>query len=67
MKMETKELKKVIDLLLKEGVSLLQVCESVHNTHLIFKFTDASGMDVVVDVFDADSQTFSKITRQQRF
>ena len=67
MKVDAKEIKKLSELLAKENAYLVHINPSMHENYLSVKFTDNSGHEVEVKIYQADSQCFSKITREQRF
>ena len=67
MKVDTKDLKKLVDLLIKEQANMAQIYTSTHDNHISIKFTDRAAHEVEVKIYDVDSGFFSKIVREDRF
>ena len=67
MKIETKELAKLVKLLEKEGQTLVNLTYLDHNSYLKAEFADAKGHQTEVRIAQHDSQVYSKIIREERF
>lgn len=67
MKIETKELEKIVKLLQKEGQNLVNISFLPHDHFVKFEFNDSSGHTVEVRIGVHDSGEFSKIIRVERF
>jgi hypothetical protein len=67
MKIEVKDLKKLVELLSKESVSLVDISSAPQGNHITVEFINLMDQLVQVKIYQHDSGSFSKIIKEERF